>query len=493
MTVAFANGVIALFFLFLVITGVQSVVAGEPIRLSAGPHLFVDEYLIEESNSLVRTTHQPERRLKPVISGGPERWHEQVHGPCLGYDRGKQLFRMWYHVKNPGKGGPYQSYAYAESKDGLQWHRPKLGLIDIDGSKDNNLFSTQAAYGLFMVDDGPEYPDPTRRFKWAFFDSKTASGMWVAFSADGLRFTNYEKNAVLLHKTDDPARPVVGDTASGCWDPLRQRYILCYQSVGYPSDGYKGKPPHNREGHRRVVGQSTSKDFIHWTEPRRILMPDPKDPGMWEYYGLSPFVRGDLYIGFLPVFRDDLPADPGGSVDGIAWTELCTSRDGENWTRHPEPFYDRNPKPGTWDHAMVGIGNCVTVDDTEYFCTMGYAGGHKVGERAIGIATLRRNGFVSRDAGPGRGSLRTPLILLEAARLTVNATVEGEMRLRVLDGTGTPIPGFDRTDGAPVIGDSVAHPVTFAGRLQTLRGRPVRLEFSLRDAELYGFDLRAAE
>lgn len=199
-------------------------------------------------------------------------------------------------------------------------------------------------------------------------------------------------------------------------------------------------------------------------------------------------MRGNLYLGFLRVLRDDLPATPDGPVEGIGWTELLTSRDGQRWTRHPQPFLDRDPRPGTWDHAMAWYADSVTICDLEFIYYGGYSAGHKVGDREIGLALLRRNGFVSRDAGADGGWLRTPPSLLPGDTLTVNAAVRDELRVRLVDVQGRGLPGYDWADSVPVRGDAVSHQVEWHGGPLLPRGQAVALEFSLRNAELYGFD-----
>jgi len=233
---------------------------------------------------------------------------------------------------------------------------------------------------------------------------------------------------------------------------------------------------------------STSKDFVTWPKPRLIVTPDPAN-GIEEFYGFKPMVRGDLYIGFLRVLRDDLPADEGGPVEGIGWTELMTSRNGHDWVRHQEPFIDRDPKPGTWDHAMAWFADCITVGEKQYVYYGGYSAGHKIGDQTVGLAFLRKNGFVSRDAGERKGTLRTPIVVLGGGEISVNAVVRDELRVRVTDADGALLPGFDWADCAPVRGDSVAHPVRWTGNPTRLLGAPVRLEFRLRQGELYGFDV----
>ena len=314
-------------------------------------------------------------------------------------------------------------------------------------------------------------------------------GLAVAFSADGLRFEPYGENPVIVADEGTPYERgyvnVIGDIIDGCWDPLHKRYLIgCKINQG----GYPGKPNHHQEGWRRTVGMSVSKDFINWKRPWQIVKPD-LDHGIEEFYGFQPMVRGNLYLGFLRVLRDDLSADKGGPVRGIGWTELLTSRDGEGWTRHRDEFLDRSQEPGTWDHAMAWVADCVTVEDKEYVYYGGYLSGHKGGNRQLGMAVLRKNGFVSRDAGVDESVLRTPLVVLDGIGLAVNAAVEGQMRMRISDEQGRPLPNFDWSDNIPINGDSVAHFVEWKGDFSEIVGRPVRLEFAMSKTQLYGFDL----
>ena len=460
----------------------------QPITMSPGPGLFIDDYLIEASEGLVRQTHRPDKLPAPVLGKG-ECWHQQpLFFQKVIVDPSTGRFLMWYNIKNPG-GEPAVCFGYAESEDGICWARPNLGLVPVAGSSDNNLIDAPQQFGLFFVDEGPGCTDPRRRYKMAYY----GPGLGVAFSPDGRRFTEYPGNPVIPVAVDD--RPsyeagyenVIGDIVDGCWDPLGQQYLLaCKIEKG----GYPGKPHYHADGWRRTVGMSVSRDFVNWRRPWPIVLPDPAN-GMEEFYGFQPMVRGDLYIGFLRVLRDDLPADAGGPAMGIGWTELITSRDGEHWDRYQEPFIDRDHQSGAWDHAMAWVGDCVTVGEEEFVYYCGYSAGHKIGDRENGLARLRKNGFVSRDAGPDGGWLRTPLLVLGAPSLTVNAAVESEVRVRVLDDDNVPIRGFDWPDCAPLRGDAVAHRVRLNGRLDTLVARAVHLEFSLRDARLYGFEVDA--
>ncbi len=80
-------------------------------------------------------------------------------------------------------------------------------------------------------------------------------------------------------------------------------------------------------------------------------------------------------------------------------------------------------------------------------------------------------------------------MILTGSRLTVNANVEGELRVRLLDEHGTPIPGFDAPDCRPVEGDSLDHALEWKAPLSDLQGRPVRVELIMRDAQLFAVNV----
>jgi hypothetical protein len=117
-------------------------------------------------------------------------------------------------------------------------------------------------------------------------------------------------------------------------------------------------------------------------------------------------------------------------------------------------------------------------------------GGHKnFDDRTINFARLRKDGFLSRDAGKEGGRLLTKVLRMKGGELTVNADVSGVLRLRVLDPLGKPLEGFGEGEVEPIRGDATDHKVTTRGDLASLADRPVRLEFFLRHAEFYGIEL----
>jgi len=458
-------------------------------RLAPGPQLLIDDYLIERSVGLVRTVHQPERLPGPIIT--PRKWYLQsrLAPVAVHHDPDLRRFRMWFiAVREATQSGAF--YAYAESEDGMHWLQPDLGIVEIDGSTTNNAIAPRADM-LVLIDRGLGFSEPAKRYilvTVAPVESRKA--LWVRFSPDGLRFVDHPGNPVY----HDPPGGRFDDGMAGNWDPLQQRFLLISGYDGFVEDGYP-RPSHtgsSEPGRKKPknagIGQFWSEDLLHWSPFRRIFSIDPEARGAErstheQLNPPKPFVRGGLYFGFLLVKRDDLPGDAEGSLRTLGWTELCTSRDGENWIRQPGTFFDRSAQRGAWDRDLAWVRECVTVGDSEFL----YYNGVEEGRRGLGLAKLRRNGFVSHDAGPTGGILRTRLFVFAGDAVTVNSRIAGEMKVRVLDESGLPILGFSNRDCEPLRGDLLDQPVRWKGNVASLNGKPVRLEFSLWDAELYGF------
>ena len=137
----------------------------------------------------------------------------------------------------------------------------------------------------------------------------------------------------------------------------------------------------------------------------------------------------------------------------------------------------------------------VVVDDELWFYYSACAVEHGITGRSgpICLAKLRLDGFVSMDAGHETGTLITKPFRVDGDSLSINAAARGgSVAVALLDEHGIQHEGFSRADCAVFDGDSVDHRVTWRTKtsLDDLRGRPVRLKFYLRNAELYSFTVR---
>ena len=476
--------------------------ATQPVEASGGPHLFIDDYLIAESHGVLKVTQHPQRhRDGPVIG-----WQEHTTQPYVTVLRDPQSgkFRMWYN----GHAGKDCAICYAESDDGEKWTMPKLDIV----GPDNRLFiigrsQEHGSYGVSVIDEAGREKDPQKRYKLIWWSGTSEpSGLSVAWSPDGLRWTQYEKNPVLpfYHTTDPKGGIGVGDIVDLFYDPIRNRYGSLLKLHGVKHDGWSAGP---RAGsaYRRLVGQSTSDDFLNWREPWRVMVPEQRDDGQLEFYSSGGTIaRGPLLISFIRMLHDDYSPEPGvlderGVTPGIGYTTLATSRDGENWERHDDVFLDRNPKSGTWDRAMTWVGCALPVGEELYLYYGGYKRGHKIEpqkERQIGLVKMPIDRFVSREPLAGKPGvlLTVPLRGLASAGsgLTLNADANdlpGKIRVQICDARGEPIPGFTFDDCEPITGDGNALPVRWKAPLAQLKD-DVRLKFEITDARLFGFDIR---
>ncbi|MBI4578130.1 MAG: hypothetical protein HY718_00415 [Planctomycetes bacterium] len=490
----------------------------EPLDLGPGPHLLIDDSLIAESSHLSRTTHAAQRLADPVIREREIRpgWTQQCGGFSVRYDPPSGMFRIWMCVKNLGFEEPdYYASTYWESSDGLHWRAPELGVLEFDGRRNHNIIMTGRTHNLRfhsdgLIDDGLDAPDPAKRYRIGYFPldwrQDHTRGFNVAFSPDGIHWTPFEGNPVMRHWDVMDGHPGAGlsvaDVNDLFYDEQRRVYVQTYKTYALPNE-YPLSPQHLTDrwrevndvvrGYRRLIGLCTSEDFIHWTHHQRIVVPDDADAPELQFYSFTIVKRGDLYVGHVRCLDDQ--AGKGG--DGVGWMELATSRDLYHWTRHRDVFFDRNPKENAWDGAIVWQARPVLVGEETWFYYLGLGGGHKSGARHVGLARMRKDGYVSRDArGTEEGRLRTVAMRLPfgpGTHLTLNAQVQpnGWIKAQVLDAGDQVIEGYGIEACRPVSGDGVSLPLTWNDRqdVSSLAGKTIRLEFRLRDASLYGFEV----
>ena len=102
----------------------------------------------------------------------------------------------------------------------------------------------------------------------------------------------------------------------------------------------------------------------------------------------------------------------------------------------------------------------------------------------LGLATLRRDGFVSVEAGAEEGVLLTQPLAIEGEVLHLNLDCRGGVRVELTDDTGVPLEGYATELGA---GDYTGVKLQFNSPLAALSQRQVRLRIALRDANLYSY------
>ena len=92
------------------------------------------------------------------------------------------------------------------------------------------------------------------------------------------------------------------------------------------------------------------------------------------------------------------------------------------------------------------------------------------------------------------GELLTKPLIFSGGELSLNfsSSAAGDVRVEIQNSEGDPFPGYSLDECPPIYGDSVARTVSWIGgkEVGSLAGKPVRLRFSLKDADLYSFQFQ---
>ena len=140
----------------------------------------------------------PQTRFSSESQGAPDEYRAQYYGSVIRHDG---RFKMWYVAADQEAidaldTRPFYGWrpAYAESRDGIRWEKPRLGLVDYRGNRNNNLvlIDPPTLMGLnVMVLYEPDDPDESRRFKMmlvrTYIGDKAATSVPL-YSTDGLRW-----------------------------------------------------------------------------------------------------------------------------------------------------------------------------------------------------------------------------------------------------------------------------------------------------------------
>lgn len=456
--------------------------------------LFLDDTMIEDQIRVQRVWHQPEKYPEPVMK--PE-YHWEALCPCL-YGTVLRIdgtFRMWYvSVRNSSK----PRACYAESSDGIHWERPKLGICEYDGSKKNNII-IQSRYPKGFLDDIAviyEPDDPDWPYKLLYWDSMDLNpnnwGIFATRSKDGIHF---ESRGNVLRTWDDRFT-AVSEKVDGKYRVYgRGRVGSEMDSAGY------GKTEFSLDKFYRArpVVYTESEDLIHWTPPEHIMQTGTDDPYQMEYYSLTAFRYEGIWIGALSRMH---------MVPDVMDPELVWSYDGKNWKRsiQRKPFIPRGPK-GSFDSVHLNLPTNPPIINYNqlWFYYSGRTGDHgaqfPMVYGAIGLATLRIDGFCSLQAADRAGAVLTKpmtwvdgdLLLNVDPRRDITGCADdvacGRVSVEIWNEHNNPIEGYRFSDCNPIDKNTENLAVTWKGdrSARQLAGKRIRLFFEIQDAHLYSF------
>ena len=391
-------------------------------------------------------------RANPIVVGAGEPgaaddFCTRFYGTVIPIDG---VLRMWYLAKSTldadGRNGGQLRCCYATSTDGIHWDKPDLGLIEFNGSTHNNIVNLRAGrcdFAALPVMYEPDDPDPSRRFKCVFESEAYGNQFAVAYSADGLDWTESPNN---------PVGPGLEQTGL-------IRHNGCYFVNGQGGSHYTTG---------RALATFASYDFETWTQAsclghRRDMVPphpllyDPLSSApkaKWNqseevHLGAGLWDRGNVILGIYDIWHGTPSSDRQLISMDLGF---LVSHDALHFE---EPIKDFPILPAYEETGAV-VGKPPTVSHGQGMVNWGdqtlmwyEAWGNLPVEVRLATWERDRIGYFEAMRGDGGHLVTCPL----AGATEFSANVGGlgpytELRFELLDEGFHPLPGFSGADAA---------------------------------------------
>lgn len=432
-----------------------------PVEVGQRLELFIDRHLVESMDNVELRLHRP--RPAPAVEG--------PSGAYMTVLRDGDRFLGYYRAVAPDyegrrfDGHPGERTCVVQSTDGIHWDVPDLGTEKELGYPNvlQHIQPPQTHNFSPFIDTREGVPED-ERYK-AVAGVKRGGGVHIFASEAGLAWRRLSDEPVFKGGNLDSQNVAF-------WSETNGRYELYYRK-------------HNRP---RTVDRIVSDDLLGWEhEP----IAEPNLDGREHLYTTQthPYFRAPhIYIA-LPT-RYTHGQIGGEEVSGnIGSTDimLMSKRAGADaYDRTFDGAFIRpGPDPARWGSRNNFVAlNIVPTGPAEMSIY------HRDGTRYV----LRTDGLASVYGPPDGGTLVTRPVVFEGRELVLNlaTAVRGGVRVELQGADGDPIPGFTLDDCPAIIGDSVEHVVTWreGADVSILAGRPARLRFELRDADIYSYQFR---
>jgi hypothetical protein len=434
--------------------------ASEPVQLGSRKHLFIDDILVDKRSNIRLSVNPP---------ADPQQLNEDACHDTSFFDHEGKV----YMVLSDGYESDEGKISLLVSEDGVNFEKPDLGLIEYNGSKNNNLIMTHTpSWGRFFKDPNPNIR-PEERFKFTG---------WIAHRGIYLYLS---PNAIHWRRNETCMLPLVsGGGAETFWDDQCGCYVTCIKrdSSFKPGKGRRTSTARTREVLKTWPFKRLKKPYFEaWpfpavTKELPVIFETNKHGQVFRSRAAKYEWAPDTYLAFVERIGETSKTDLGVSRDGANWK--CYEDIGwylpSGGTFEGRPVFGAKMADGMirrgdqiWQYAIY------TVPDTSRLTTV----------RLI----QRLDGFVSLDAGVKTGTILMRPLVFEGERLVLNMAAAGYVRVGLTDRKGKPIPGFSSADCDPIKADSVRQVVTWNGDsdVSRLAGEVVRLQFEMRHAKLY--------
>ncbi len=455
--------------------------AAEPIDIGSRLEWFADSYLIETFDGAELRLHPP--LPAETVLDFDKAW-EGIHCGYVTVFLDDGRYRLYYRGMPAGSkdGTNDEVTCYAESKDGIHFEKPDLGLFEVKGSRENNVILAGAApfshnFSPF-VDTRPGVPEAEQ---YKALAGTADSGLHAFVSADGVRWEQVPGGPLLTEGAFDSQNVAF-------WSEHEGKYV-CYYRTWSEAD-FKGI---------RTVSRATSDDFKTWSAGTPMTFGDTPLEHLYTNQTQPYFRAPHLYAGIAARFMQGrrivsnaemraMGGDAAYSGD-CSDAVLLTSRGGNVYDR---AFMEGFIRPGLGLNNWTSRTNypaCGIVPTGEDQMSMYVQRNYGQMSHHLQRMTMRLDGFGSLHAGYTGGQATSRPIRFEGKALAINVSTSaaGSVRIGLLDVDGNPIGGFSVNECDEIAGDRVERGVSWKGEtdLAALKGKPVRLRFDLKDADVF--------
>ena len=442
--------------------------------------LFVDRYLIDRLAGAEHRLQTPQPAEAVLQFDRP--W-EGRYCAYVTLIKDGTTYRMYYRGLTEVKHDQgHEVTCYAESSDGVKWTKRNLGLFEVQGTRDNNVVLCRAGDACHnfspFLDSNPKAA-ASERFKALGGGGK---GLVAFTSADGIRWKKLRDAPVFTKGIFDSQNVSFWSQAEGCY--------VCYFRT------YRNK--------LRWISRTTSKDFVNWSDPVDMAFGDAPAEHLYTNQTHPYFRAPHIYIGTAARFmlgRQVLPDAIAASLGvepqyrkDCSDAVLLTTRGGNRYDRtFPEGFLRPGYGPGNWtsrtNYPALGI---VPTGPAEMSLYVQRHYGQPT--HHLQRYTLRTDGLASVHAPYAGGEMITKPFVFAGKELTINfaTSAAGSVRVEIQDDAGEPLPGYGLDNATELIGDEIDRVVSWRGGpdVSKLAGRPVRLRFVMKDADVYSLCFR---
>ena len=474
------------------------------IDVSVGRQLFVDDFLVEETDLKVVYHKAKKCEKNPLLV--PETCEELLKDFGVGlsagavwYDMQDEKYKMWYDIAfNWGLG-------YAESTDGINWTRVKCTVKGDNVILDN---VTKDGTCAVFIDYDADKSEKYKMFMQSFFNHQKLIDGEHFVPVNSNDDNNYAHTLFVSHNGIDWRQVggfsdgVCGDASSAFYNAFTKKWVNSIRT--YCNTWYDGK---ERKGRVRYYSECDNfEDLLHWTRDGAVFWlkcdkndrPDPDIGFAPQMYNMNAIAYESIMYGGWQIWKG-----PENNITSKTKepkiTEIIASysRDGFYYDRpEREPIIAASRVDGAWDkgYLFAAPASLVVLDDELRIYYSGFSGykgtvKNEHGCQQIGMAILRRDGFASME---GVGTLLTRRLTVDNKKyLFVNIDApEHCFKAEILDAEGNTVKGYSFEDCVAIGGDSTCKQITWKGGndLSFLNGNEFKIRFYMeREGKLYSF------